>query len=510
MYLGSKDKNEKLKPISKIHEDFLKECRKLGIAPTEYPFNKVHTAKKSLYQYLKNLSHTRFSEVAFARYGQDAGRKALNSKPTEKKPIIRPFERVELDAHKCDAMFVIYIEAPDGKIRTLELERIWLVLLVDVGSRAVLGYSISLNRECDLTDVMKATQNSIVPQERKALTIPELTYPADGGLPNQVIPTCAWRLFDLLAVDNAKIHHSEKLHNALAEKIQCFINIGKASQPEGRAIVERLFRTLTDRGFKRTPTTTGSNPQDPRRADGKKSRNIYEFHIDEGEQLLDVIVAQYNRNYHSSIFCSPLEYLRSHDKDKTQLARRVPYLLQNQWLVTEIVEEATIRANIATGQRPYIQYLKVCYTSHLLSSNPGLANKKVIIKINIDDLRTIKAYYKNGSYLGVLQARGRWSLTKHSIKTRKIFNRLQLKGSLLSDIPDPIESVQIYLKERAKSSKAHANQYYRVMRESGFDLQSGESVSSPLKTNEIHYEDNQKNYTPDREEWISLRNTIMD
>src|SRR3546814_19118482 len=61
-------------------------------------------------------------------------------------------------------------------------------------------------------------------------------------------------------------------------------------------------------------------------------------------------------------------------------------------------------------------------------------------------MRQIRAYLKNGAELGFLVAKGRWSTTKHSRRTRKAINSLMSKRILvISEFDDPVRVYISYL-----------------------------------------------------------------
>src|SRR3546814_6666964 len=74
-------------------------------------------------------------------------------------------------------------------------------------------------------------------------------------------------------------------------------------------------------------------------------------------------------------------------------------------------------------------------------------------------MRQIRAYLKNGAELGFLVAKGRWSTTKHSRRTRKAINSLMSKRILvISEFDDP---VRVYLSYR---SEEHTSELQSLMR----------------------------------------------
>jgi hypothetical protein len=76
----------------------------------------------------------------------------------KRRPATRAFEVVEFDGHKIDLRITVRVIDPFGFKTLLELTRIWILVLLDVASRAVIGYKIALSKEYNKDDVAGALQ----------------------------------------------------------------------------------------------------------------------------------------------------------------------------------------------------------------------------------------------------------------------------------------------------------------------------------------------------------------
>ena len=481
--------HKKHEPLNAIHREMLKALATAGVAPFAYPFNTRREGREALRLYLKRH------------------RKALRSEPEDpeieppkpKRTILRPYQRVELDAHRCDAIFVITVEGPDGVSRVVTLERIWLLVLIEVASRAVLGYALSLNRQCGIEDVLAAVQRAVAPMPRLDLTIPGLAYDPDAGFPNQLLTVCTYRLFDTVALDNALAHLSDRLQQRLNEGTQCTISLGRAGDCDARPFIERFFGTLTARGMKRMPSTTGSGPDDPRRKEPEAKAKRYEFQLSDAEQLLDVLMANYNAEVHSGIYCSPLDYLRRYHREVPAIYRTVPVAEREHWSLKHMWVDAIIRGQDKT---PYVQYQGVEYRNQALISNPGLIGKKVSLRVNVDDLRVIEIFLNGGS-LGKLRAAGRWALTKHSLKTRQLILKLVKDKEIRLDGQDPVVATTQHLERKAARNRKAANQLERLRREMG-----GSPTESRDETPKENTPSNES--WPAADDWVPLRRPLSE
>jgi len=88
----------------------------------------------------------------------------------------------EFDGHRLDVRLKVVVRDPLGFEQEFEIERIWLLVIVDVWSRAVLGYHVSLNREYSRYDVIRTIENALAPHRPRQFTLPGVGYGAAGGL----------------------------------------------------------------------------------------------------------------------------------------------------------------------------------------------------------------------------------------------------------------------------------------------------------------------------------------
>jgi len=485
--------------IRTIRKFLLEALRKLGLGAADYPFNTASKGREALRRYFKRLGNELFTEVAHARYGEAAGQRAEQREAGSKRVILRPYERVEFDAHRCDATFIISIDGPDGLPRKLALERIWLLTAIDSGTRAALGYGISLNRQCTLEDVLGALDRSVKGPPRPQITIAGLTYNPGAGFPQQLIPVCAYHLYDRLSLDNALAHQSAQIHVSVSQKMQCVVNLGTSGHPNERALVERFFGTLTAHGMQRTPSTTGTGPGDPRRRDPDEQACRYEFTLDEGLQLLDVLIANYNAEVHGETHFSPLDYLRTYFREVPALHRTVPPSERETWTLNRLWVRAVIQGGIKRGRRPYIKFQRAEYRNQAITGNTQLVGREVWMCINPDDLRVAEVFL-DGASLGGVRVGGRWGLVRHSLATRKLFNKLVKEKAIHLGTEDPVEALWRHLKRKAAASKKAANQLAKLNRE--LDQTDGppRNDEAPLQIGQ----DQGKRFEPDAEDRITL------
>src|SRR5690606_34427415 len=136
---------------------------------------------------------------------------------------------------------------------------------------------------------------------------PGLVYPDKPGYPSAAFPEAQWALWNELKYDNALANLSTIVKDRLTSIVNCSVNPGKVRFPEARSIIERFFGLLENNYIHRLVNTTGSNPKDSKRKKPEEAAIKYEITSDELEQLIEVAIARYNTEMHSTLGMSPLD-----------------------------------------------------------------------------------------------------------------------------------------------------------------------------------------------------------
>lgn len=250
-YYLQRDKNileKNMKPIN-IFEKFKTQCKELGIKENEYPFNTNNLGKRSFYEYLKDLEKQRAHESIY-RNGKNSIQK-FNSTgigfQTDYE-CLRPYSKVQIDGHKVDLIATIRIEDENSDICYLPIKRFWLLTLIDVATRTILGYHMTIKEEYDRFDVLLCIKNAIEPRKRMTFTIPKFQYPESGGYPSFEINETKWAVFDEIELDNALSHHSQQAVSKITEYLNAAMSFGPVSTPKGhtKLIYSTLSRILFD------------------------------------------------------------------------------------------------------------------------------------------------------------------------------------------------------------------------------------------------------------------------
>lgn len=465
--------NEPMIKLKNLHKKFLDECQVVGIKQYDYPFNTQSLGRIALYRYIKKLEKEYFYQ-ATKRHGDEATRHARTTgRGIQNSPlIIRPFERVQFDGHKIDVMLSITFKTLEGDEITVVMERIWLLVIIDVATRVILGHYLSLNREYTTSDVLQCIKNAVLPKKLKSLSIPGLKYPQNGGFHSLEVPETAWGLWEEFCYDNGKANLSNLVRNRLTRIVECAVNPGPVNMPERRGIIERFFGILEENGYHRIVSTIGSNPDDPRRKSPGKKAIKYKITAEELEELTDVFIANYNHTENAGInYLTPIECM------KKRVARGMLPRLMHEEKRSEVAfltlqDQRVIVGNIKKGKRPHINYEGVEYRNDILSRSAELIGTKLDLLVNVDDIRSIRAFLPNGSEFGILTAIGKWGLIPHTLQVRKQINKLKNKKLLnFTYMDDPIDAYHKYLLEKSVTNKSERNKLAQLQKK----LKSNES-----------------------------------
>lgn len=435
--------------LRRTQDAFLTACRELNMTAKDYPLNQDEMAYRSI--------------AYFARSRLEA-RVPLRIHATNK-AAMQPFSVVELDGHKLDVRLRVRFTEPSGLAVDVETERLFVIVIIDICTRAVLGWQLVLASEYNRFDVLLAVQNALLPRrKRKAFSIPELVYEATGGFVSEVCPEAAYACWNALKFDNARAHLAEDTLASLCEFIGCRTDAGPVGRPTSRPYIERFFRTLTDRLCRRLPGTTGNNPKDTVGHKGKKHPVEHLVTIEELDELLDVTIANYNGTSHDGLNGhTPLEAMQQLLDRHQGALRTLPHHLRNRIHQLQPAHISTVRGNPVRSVAPYISLYGARYSNEVLERTTGLMKTQIRVYMNPDDMREAWAYLPNGAELGRLNVLSGWCYTRHTLRLRQHILRLRRRGKLkFSDEQDPVAVHANAQRGKKRQSRKEATQTAQV------------------------------------------------
>ncbi|MBT2765914.1 hypothetical protein [Paenibacillus sp. ISL-20] len=503
-YLRRKESNVRRPALTgeEIHRYFLKLCEEKGIGLHQYPFNTEDKAYRSLYRFFEKIKKTHFTEAA-KLYGEESARQSKwqgNKNETEDLLLRKPYQRVQFDGHKIDAIFTITFTTPEGDTITEVIDRIWLLVIVDVATRAILGHHLCVNKEYNLDDVLHCVRNSVVPYKEITFTIPGISYHEEGGIPSAKIPQAEWALWEEFSMDNGRANLAKLVKDRLQRIVGCSVNYGPVNTPELRGIIERLFRTLEGLGYRKLLSTTGSNPSDPIRNNPEDQAKKYDISLNDLEELTHVLISDYNGMPHSGIRnFTPIKLMQQRI-EKGMEPRILDPSERKGAAFFSLQTKRTVTGNVKQGKRPFIYYEGVPYRNDVLSNSALLIGTDLTLIVNIDDIRTIRAFLPDGSEYGYLTAYGIWGVTPHSLRTRKAINKLKKDRKIFfNSYQDPFQIYHEYIASKAKSVKSMRNKLAQLQR----DLQTE-------KTMQLENEEEVQRVNDTQPHWHSIETSDQD
>lgn len=449
---------DKIIRVKDLRKKFLDLCRAEGIELNQYPFNTLDKGLRSLHRYVEKLINENPSKAG-ARFGEEADLKLnrIDGSSNEKDQIIIPFQRTQFDGHKIDALLTITFTNAFGDEVTELMRRIWLLVHMDVATRAVLSHHLCVKAEYAKSDVLHCYRKSVIPHERMEFSIPGFSYPEKPCFHSD-IPEAQWALWDEVLFDNAKPHLSGIVKDRLTEVVNCSVNPGPVAFPEVRGILERFFGVLTQRHIHRLGITTGSNPNDPRRIEPEKTAKKFNATAEELEELIEVCIAEYNTTEHPVLGISPMEAMVQRVKYRGMEPRVLAEEKRADLQFFTYKTTRIIRGSKTTGKRPYINFEGTEYTSALLAKNYSLVNAQVIVEVDIEDISVLKLFLSDGTELDFVRAKGPWGKRPHSLRTRQVINKLTREGKLRYDSHEsPVDALERYWEEKSEKTKSARN-----------------------------------------------------
>ncbi|WP_228892604.1 Mu transposase C-terminal domain-containing protein [Pseudoduganella aquatica] len=445
-------------PIQAIHRDFIKSCRDAGITADKYPLNTSRMGIRSLHSYIKRVMEKDF-DMAVSHAGGTRSSKAPSER--EQAPAAtRPFEVVEFDGHKMDIRLTVRMVDPFGMEQILQLHRIWILVLLDVYTRAVIGYHIALGKEYNKDDVAAALQASLSPAQPRHYIIPELMVSEGGGLPSAVLPELAFACWDWFRMDGAKSHRAGDTLIRLNQIVGCWTDNGPPATPNDRPYIERFFHVVAKHFAHRLPGTVGSSPDSIEKAlsDPKGDLSL-SVELPELEDMIHVLISNYNGNPHPGVGGkTPLEALAYSLRSKNSFIRTLPMPIRSNLCLMQEARVVPIKGSARDGVRPHINFAHVRYTAPVLASNAALINRKLRIYYDVRDMRAVKAFFEDGTELGVLTAARPWNITPHSLRLRQEIHRLIAEGKLKMTADEcPVTAWSRFKWRTAKKDKKSAN-----------------------------------------------------
>ncbi len=431
---------------------FINELRERGYEQRgEWPFNVERMGYITICAFIDRVlaqSPTRHIEIVSGVTGK---RKAKAGDGVDR-PVLRVFERVECDAHKLDSRMVVMIPSPHGGFESKKIHRLWVIVLIEVESRAVIGYYLSLRKECSAEDVLRAIKKSLTKWEPMEIQFSANAYTKSACLPSYRSEQYLGACWDEFSVDGAMANICKRVEKPIQDIVGA--RVIKPQDPgsyssrrslDDRPFIESFFGQLAAGGFHKLSTTTRSNPKDKKGFDPDVAAKETHFQLEYAQELLDTLIANYNATPHSGLGSrTPLEQL-----DFLTLRRSAPLRIADPGSVQRMVgvrKLCTLLGGVASGRRPHFNFSNARYSAEWLCLRTDLIGKTLWLHLeNEDDARFASVSTKNGEYLGTIRAAPPWHRTPHTLYIRQAIRALDKRRLLhITNGCDPIEELIRY------------------------------------------------------------------
>jgi transposase InsO family protein len=419
------------RPKQELFAWFIKELRSAGLeARGEWPFNVEKMGYVTIAKFIGKVMDENPRRQRQILGGAEAERKARAGDGTGR-PQLRVFERVECDAHKLDARMIVLIPSPHGGYEARKIHRLWVIVIIEVASRAVLGYHLSLHVECNAEDVLRCVKRALTLWRPRVLQFSAGAYTKGAALPSAHRERYHGACWDEFSVDGAMANICDRVERQLRQVVGSTIlkpqdprSFSSRRSKDDRPFIESFFRQLGKGGFHRLAPTTGSKPKDKHGADPDAAAAATQFQLEYAEELLDTLIANYNATPHSGLgYRSPLgqlDFLCNRDPERLRRAdagevRRM----------VGIRKLCTVKGGINTGRRPYFHFENARYSAEWLCQRPDLLGKPLWVHIeDEDDARWATVSTQAGEFLGAIRAAPPWHLSPHTLYMRRAIRAL--------------------------------------------------------------------------------------
>lgn len=434
---------------------FLDELRRLGCeAREEWPFNTASLGYYAVSRYIDRVLATDPKALAATTGGPDLVRKLKTGDGT-RRPVSKFMQRVEMDAHKLDGRFCVSIPLLDGGYKEKIVHRLWVIVILEVVSRAVIGYHFSVRREVSKDDVLRAIKCGLGQWRPRQISFCKEGYWSDAGLLSVLGDDFVGLCWDETSVDGALAETCQHVRGALrtavgSELIEPETSFSKRRSKDDRPFIESFFRNLAGNGFQRLSNTTGAKPQDRKGTHPEEIALTSRFQYEYAEELLDVLIANYNATPHRGISGrTPLAYASFLNQYAGRVMRHADSAVIES--VFSLRKRCVVRGGAVSGRAPFVEFYYGRYTNEILQNRQDLVGSEIwVVCHREDDCRVAVASTLDGMSLGVVRAAPPWNISPHSLSVRTAICQASARGQfVISAGSDAVEVFMQFVESQA-------------------------------------------------------------
>jgi hypothetical protein len=378
---------------------------------------------------------------------------------------LQPYDRLEFDAHSKDIEFTLELPNAKGELVKHKISKVWILVLIEVNSTAVLGWKVVFGQGYSALDVAQCVASSMRPWYPRTLVAPGMTYTPGATMPQNLELGCLTGC--VTAMDNAKAHKAKLPLEAWVDNYDGILHLGQAHVPEVRATIEQFFSRLAQGALRLLPGgyipsrrlgEAAVPSSEWRSADHPLSFQVL-------EDLLDVIMTGHNVTpLPSRQDRSPIDILLAYPRS-AHYWPSPPHSEEEAKALTTECRSVRLRGSRRQDKPVHVRFLGVDYRHPALDKQWDLLGRNYRALIDQEDLRTLTLVDDSLNEIATLKASPPWHIHRHDITTRRRILKLSRSGELeIRGACSAISAYAAYTLKNAQEGRANAvDQVARLM-----------------------------------------------
>lgn len=435
----------------RIRRKFEEICREEGVGARDYPLNTTEKGRRALRLWIDTdymPDHVR--RFATSEYGKDAGDLLAYGEGTGSADReFGGYGAWMIDATAIDLEARYEIPSPMGDWQNLRLRKFQQVRAIHKGTSANLACRQVYTPQVSSYDIAILLWDAINGPPSVPTPIAGLVAELGAGYPAMMIPELRFAVPSVIYLDNALAHLADDVQYVASHLFGAKVILGIPKTPHERAGVESKFGLQAERVIHQVPGTTGTGPRDPMRKTHAVSVERM-VRGEEIEQVLDVNARNENALPAAGAHnVAPLERLRRLLAAGVLKPNYLPADKRQAYYFCK-PHKVTIHLDTPNGRRPYVNYMYQRYSSSALGKRFDLKGRKMYVRADFRNVRTVMLFDDNGKEFGPIQALGQWGTFPHDLRIRRIYGKLKRDGELGTRADDrPLEALFAHLRSKA-------------------------------------------------------------
>ena len=374
---------------------------------------------------------------------------------------LAPFDRLEGDGHRIDVHWRALVQARDGSWVVRVITTMWLLVLIDVGTRALVAWNLVIKDNYNRFDLLRTTARSLTPWRKRELIVPGLHYHPEAWMPTFVDSPTQIVRSACLALDSAMAHIARDTTINLGKHFGGVVNLGFPGVPEGRPYVEAFFKKaeqmvlrLLAGGFRPEgesgdgeTDTTGLRPED------------YPVKVQALEDLIDVAGSAYNVTAQTDLSNQCPRQVTERHMDTTLPSR-------SSLTSTDIDELLVLRVRVKIAgkkkvRQPYVKWKGGIYRAAGMRGQHQLIGQSFDATLPFHDVRRM-TLWRDGKPVAVLHVIAPWARTAHDYETRMRANACAKRGLVSwKGVEDAVEAYHAAVRRWAAELRWATDEFVR-------------------------------------------------